>query len=117
MSDKSFFDTNVLVYLYSNDDIVKKAQATSVVAQSDAWVSTQALTEYGNVASRKLKEPWPHIAAGLKEFTTLFSVHHNTPQTILRATQVAPRYGFSWFDSLIVAAALECGCQTLYTED
>lgn len=44
-------------------------------------------------------------------------MHTNTPQTVLRATQVAQRYGFSWFDSLIVAAAMECGCQTLYTED
>lgn len=45
------------------------------------------------------------------------SIHPNTPATILRAIGVAQRYGFSWFDSLIVAAALECGCQTLYSED
>ena len=117
MSGKAFFDTNVLVYLYSNDDIVKKAQATSAVAQTSAWISTQVLTEFGSVASRKLKEPWPNVQAGIQEFSTLFSVHTNTPATLLRATQVAQRYGFSWFDSLIVAAALECGCQTLYSED
>lgn len=114
---KAFFDTNVLVYLYSNDDVVKKAQALSVVSQSSSWISTQVLTEYGNVAARKLRLPWADVAAALLEFQTVFAVHHNTPATIVRATRLAQRYGFSWFDALIVAAALDCNCPTLYTED
>lgn len=117
MSGRAFLDTNVLVYLYSNDDLVKKAQAALVVTQSTPWISTQVLTEFVNVSRRKLKEPWLSVQAGLEEFNHTFSIHANTPATILRATEIAQRYGFSWFDSLIVAAALECDCQTLYSED
>ena len=40
-----------------------------------------------------------------------------TPMTIQHAIEIAERYKFSWFDSLIVATALEAGCDTLYTED
>jgi len=40
-----------------------------------------------------------------------------TPATMQRALDIAGRYGFSWFDRLVVAAALEAGCDTLYTED
>jgi len=40
-----------------------------------------------------------------------------TPATMQRALDIAGRYGFSWFDSLIVASAIEAGCDTLYTED
>jgi predicted nucleic acid-binding protein len=69
------------------------------------------------VSRRKYKLDWPAISDLIIELAANFSIYHNTPATILRATHVAQRYGFSWFDSLIVAAALECGCQTLYTED
>lgn len=40
-----------------------------------------------------------------------------TPITMQRALNIVGRYGFSWFDSLIVATALDAGCDTLYTED
>ncbi len=40
-----------------------------------------------------------------------------TPATMLRALDISGRYGLSWFDSLIVASALEAGCDSLYTED
>lgn len=46
-----------------------------------------------------------------------FNIHVNTRATILLAIQVAERYGFSTFDSLIVAAALEANCTILYSED
>jgi predicted nucleic acid-binding protein len=44
-------------------------------------------------------------------------MHPITPATILAALTVAERYGFSHYDSLIVATALEAGCSTLYSED
>ena len=117
MSGSIFLDTNVLVYLYSNDDLVKKAQATVAVTQGQPWISTQVLIEFVNVSRRKLKESWSSTEAGVVEFQATFSFYPNPPATILRAIQLAQRYGFSWFDALIVAAALDCGCQTLYSED
>lgn len=64
MSGSCFFDTNVLIYIYSNDDPIKRNQATVAVAQSRPWVSTQVLTEFGNVARRKLNQPWPEVLSG-----------------------------------------------------
>lgn len=75
------------------------------------------LTEFVSVSHRRFKTTWPAVLNGYPELVRNFSVHTNTPATILHAIQLAQRYGFSWFDSLIVAAALECGCHTLYSED
>jgi len=117
MSGKSFLDTNVLVYLYTNDDLVKKAQALAVSGQGDIWISSQVLIEFSNVAHRKIKIGWPGIELALTEFKADFSVQLTSITTIVHATRLAQRYGLSWFDALIVAAALECGCDTLYSED
>lgn len=117
MSARVFLDTNVLVYSYSNDDLAKKALAEYALQTPDAWLSTQVLTEFANVYNRKLKVGWPQVEAALKQLAHNFSIHINSVITIAHATRLAERYGFSWFDSLIVAAALECGCDTLYSED
>jgi predicted nucleic acid-binding protein len=41
----------------------------------------------------------------------------NTEDTIINACQIAQRYGFSFYDSVIISAALECDCKVLYSED
>lgn len=117
MNDSFFLDTNVLIYAYSVTDPVKSPLAQALCAASGAWLSTQVITEFVNVNHRKFKKAWPTIQQEVQKFPQEFPIHTNTPATILRAIQVAQRYGFSWFDSLIVAAALDCGCQTLYSED
>lgn len=117
MSGRIFFDTNVLVYAYSNDDPTKKQVALALGTVPDRWLSTQVLIEFVNVFTRKLKVSWPDVQTSLIELVGNNSVHSTTPATIAHATRLAHRYGFSWFDALIVAAALECGCDTLYSED
>lgn len=117
MSGRVFFDTNVLVYAYSSDDLVKRQVALTLGSIPDRWLSTQVLIEFANVFSRKLKTSWPDIQIALIEIINDNSVHTTSADTIAHATRLAHRYGFSWFDALIVAAALECGCDTLYSED
>ena len=117
MSGNTFIDTNVLVYAYSNDDLLKKAQALLALQAADAWLSTQVLIEFANVCVRKLKVAWPGVEAALTELAAEFRIHSTTPTTVVKATQLANRYSLSWFDALIVAAALECNCETLYSED
>lgn len=117
MSARIFLDTNVLIYAYSNDDLLKKAQALVAMQSPDTWLSTQTLIEFANVYSRKLKTPWPAVEIALAELSRDFAVYQTTPATIAHATRLAHRYGLAWFDALIVAASLECGCETLYSED
>lgn len=119
MSGKIFLDTNILIYAYSAYEPLKKAQAQALIASANgnAWLSTQVLIEFVNVSYRKLKTAWPDVQIALIELTASYQIAQTTPGTIAHAMRLAHRYGFSWFDALIVAAALECGCDTLYSED
>ncbi|WP_375417369.1 PIN domain-containing protein [uncultured Hymenobacter sp.] len=117
MNDKIFLDTNVLIYAYAVTDPTKKAQALEVSNSGERWISTQVLIEFVNVSNRKLKTDWPEIQTALIELLDTHLVLPTSQITITQATRLADRYGFSWFDSLIISAALECGCETLYSED
>ena len=117
MNDKLFLDTNILVYAYTVSDPIKRARALAVSNQGERWISTQVLIEFVNVSHRKLKTSWPAIQTALIELLDTHLVWPTSQTTVVQATRLAQRYGFSWFDSLIVAAALDCGCQTLYSED
>jgi predicted nucleic acid-binding protein len=69
------------------------------------------------VALKKLALPLSETKKLLAMLEATCRVEIVTPATIQRALDIASRYGFSWFDSLIVATALDAGCDTLYTED
>lgn len=115
MPAKVFIDTNIVIYALGQTS-TKTALAAPLFA-AHPTISTQVLSETANVALRKLALP---IAETRKLLTTLESlcrVEVMAPACIHRAIDIAERYGFSWFDSLIVATALEAGCDTLYTED
>lgn len=95
MSANNFIDTNVLVYAYSNDDLVKKAQALVTSQQPVVWISTQVLIEFANVYSRKLRVAWPGVEIALQEITADFRIHQTTPATVLAATRLAQRHSFA----------------------
>lgn len=117
MSARIFLDTNVLIYAYSEYEVRKQAQAAAAIASGETWISTQVLIEFVNVSHRKMKAAWPDVQTALIELTASQQISNTTPATIAYATRLAHRYGFAWFDALIVAAALECSCETLYSED
>jgi predicted nucleic acid-binding protein len=111
-----FVDTNVVVYLFSGDEPEKKSRAEAVTAEH-TLLSTQVLNEFANVMFRKFKLTNDEVAAACRELSNNFTVSTVTSETIFHALKLKGRYGFSYFDSLIVASALEEGCDTLYTED
>jgi predicted nucleic acid-binding protein len=117
MNDNVFLDSNILVYSYSNSEIQKQEIARRLIADSNSLISTQVLQELCNIVTRKFKFSYEQAATAIKESCQNNSLHINTGDTILQACQIAGRYAFSFFDSLIVAAALEGGCTVLYSED
>jgi predicted nucleic acid-binding protein len=117
MSDNVFLDSNILVYSYSNSEVQKQEIARRLVADSNSLISTQVLQELCNIVTRKFKFSYEQAAIAIKESCQNNSLHINTEDTVLQACQIAGRYGFSFFDSLIVAAALESDCTVLYSED
>jgi len=117
MSDRVFIDTNVLVYCYSNDEPEKKEVALNLANSSNAILSTQVLTEFSNILKKRFGLTWEEIRLVIMETTKNFVIHINLPDTVLQACQIANRYGFSFYDSLILSSALEERCNIIYTED
>ena len=113
---RPFLDTNILVYASLLND-PRCAIAKRVLAEG-GLISAQVLNEYTNVLRTKLKWPWPDIEAVL---TTVFGrvgrVRALTRETHAKAVILARDDQLSFYDALIVAAALEAGCDTLLTED
>ena len=118
MPAERFLDANVLLYLYSEDEPERRARARELVMDgTGTWVSTQVLSEMANVLHRKFGVAYPNIALALNEIRAVCAVHQVTPETIALALSLAERYRYAYYDSLILAAALECGCQELASED
>ena len=112
---KAFFDTNVLLYLLSAD--TDKAQRAEELVADGSVISVQVLNEFASVASRKLRMTIPEIHECLDPIRRVCGVEPVTLETHLRGLDLAERYGFSVYDSMIVAAASLAGCGILYSED
>jgi len=117
MNDKIFLDTNILVYCYTATEPEKKAKALAVANLPNVVISTQVLKEFANILRKKFELSWPEIQTALEEVESNFEVHTNTAASIKSACMIADRYGFSFYDSLIIVAALETGCSVLSSED
>ena len=117
MKDKSFLDTNVLIYCYTISEPEKQTKAQAVADLPNTVISTQVLKEVSNILRKKFALNWADVRSAIEEAESNFEVHINTANSIKKACAIAERYGFSFYDSLIVAAALEVGCSTLYSED
>jgi predicted nucleic acid-binding protein len=112
---EAFFDTNVLLYLLSGD-AAKADRAEALLAEGGA-ISVQVLNEFAAVASRKLGLTWPEIREVLDTARALCRVEPLTVATHELGVAICERYGFSLYDSMIVAAALLADCSVLWTED
>ncbi len=117
MKDKVFLDTNVLIYCYAVSEPVKQNKALAVSNLPNAVISTQVQKEFVNILRKKFNLDWSAVRSALDEVEANLIVQTNTTSSIKKACDVAERYGFSFYDSLIVAAALECSCTKLYSED
>ncbi len=114
-ADKCFFDTNVLLYLLSEN--AEKADRAETIVAVGGTISVQVLNEFAAVARRKLSLSHSEIREVLDPIRTLCRVEPLTPHTHDLAMQMAERYRVSIYDALIIAAALLADCTTLYSED
>lgn len=118
-----FIDTNVFVYLFDETDVHKRNTAERLVRMAletrNACISYQVVQETLNVVTRKLPSPMSTENAQRFLEQILAPLWQIMPSLALyrRGLDLQTRYGFSFYDSLIVAAALESGCTRLYTED
>jgi predicted nucleic acid-binding protein len=123
MNDSFFLDTNVFVYEASRKHPAKQAVAARLVADAlnsgNGTISFQVVQEFFSVAFRRFNPPMTVPEAHevmANTFGPLRTVH-SSYHLYQRALELSRRFSHSWYDSLIVAAALEADCRILYTED
>jgi predicted nucleic acid-binding protein len=116
MSGSVFFDTNVLIYFFS--EAGERTSIAEILLAQGGVVSVQVLNELISVARRKLKMTWDEVRIA-RDKTLVFCPRpvSITEEIHRSALDIGARYGFTIYDSLILAAALRAGCTTVFTED
>lgn len=118
-----FLDTNVFVYSFDNSAPAKQKIARQLIKDAlesqRGIISTQVVQEFLNVAQRKFATPLTNTDARLYVSTVLSPLCQHTPTIRFYdfALLLQAEIGFSLYDTLIVAAALDAGCKTLCSED
>lgn len=118
-----FFDTDVLLYHIDDSDPHKHAIASGLIeaalADGNACISYQVVQECLNAGLRKAAIPMTLASARQYFEAVLAPLWRVMPSADLcrRGLDVQERYGFSFYDALIVAAALQTGSRRLYSED
>ncbi len=112
---KPFIDTNILLYLLSED--TDKADRAEEIVRAGGRISVQVLNEFANVARRRLSMSWEEINETLKLLRSVCPTDPLTLETHEKGLLVAERYRLSIYDSMIIAAALIGNCEILYSED
>jgi len=123
MSGRFFLDTNIFVYSFDSSSPKKAAQAKklirSAIETGGGIVSYQVVQEFFDVALRRFARPMTGADAEQYLSTTfrpLLSVHSSL--TLYgEALRIGARFRLPWYDSLIVASAIEGQCEVLYSED
>jgi len=117
MPDKAFIDTNIFVYIHSVTDKEKQNVARDVLNRYDCVISTQVTNELCNVFIKKFSMPAADIETVINAMEASCEVALLTLETTRNALDIQDRYGYSFYDALILAAALDSGCRYIISED
>ena len=123
MSDRFFLDTNIFVYSFDQSAAAKAGKAAQLIREAlttrKGVISYQVAQEFFNVALRRFSQPMQ--AADAEQylstvFRPLLGVH-SSQALYAEALHLHAQSGLSWYDSLIVSAAIQARCDLLFTED
>ena len=116
MNGNTFVDTNVVVYAFGRTD--PRTMPSRALLEQGAQLNVQVLNEFVNVAFRKLRMPWNEIHDALRIIRIFAGPIRPLTTAIHEAgIEIAERYHYRIYDALIIAAAIDAGCRTLYSED
>ena len=117
MNDRVFIDSNVLIYAYSEEEI-KREKALGIIKMNESIISIQVINEFVNVVKKKFNKKNDEILEALEEIEEQLVIWDNYNLHLTKkAINLNDRYKYSYYDCLIIAAALEAECSVLYTED
>jgi predicted nucleic acid-binding protein len=116
MPAKPFLDTNILIYAFAAGD--PRNERAEVLLEAGGVISVQVLNEFVNVSRRRLHRSWDDIETEVQILRTLLDPPVSVTIELHDAAITQARvHGFSFYDALIVTAAMRSGCKVLYTED
>lgn len=121
MGAEAFLDTNILLYALAPDRTLPhdpRAEIAEQLLARGGVVSVQVLSEFCDVAFRKLSKSWDDLSRLLESIEVLCG--RATPLTAelqYAAVGISSRYGFRIYDATIIAAAVAAKCTVLYSED
>ena len=121
MSDKTFVDTNILIYAHDADAKSKHGVAKSILAelwsQRTGVLSMQVLQEFYVNVTRKIAVPLPKDVARMLVNSYAIWCVETTPAEISSAFRIEDESRIGFWDALIVASALKCGAIRILSED
>jgi predicted nucleic acid-binding protein len=112
-----FLDSNIIIYAYSISDTEKQSVSSSIILNNDCIISTQVINEYCNVCLKKYFMQVSDVLLDVDNILDNCELIKIDETTIKQALFIKDSYGYSYYDSLIIASALECNCSVLYSED
>ena len=116
MSAKVFFDTTVLIYAFAQDN--RRTAIAEELLEVGGAISVHVLNEFVAVARRKLGMSWKELIEAVTAIRGLcLPPVAITVEIHDEALRIAQRYGYHIYDSLVLAAAMQAGCNVLYSED
>ena len=121
-SERQFVDTNILIYAHDHSAGTKHTRARDLIRalwQSGAGcLSIQVLQEfYVNVTQKVAKPLTPNEASQIIADLSVWQVHRPGVEDVLDAIRLQDRYQVSFWDAMIIASAIQLGCQTIWSED
>lgn len=117
MHKRVFLDSNILIYAYSNTELEKQLAARTLVTHHQSFISTQVLQELCNILVKKFGYGFAQASIAVDESCNNNMLFTNHKETVKRACDLADKYRFSFYDSMIVSAAMQCECEILFSED
>ena len=123
MTDKVFIDSNVLIYLFDLSEPEKREIAKNLIIKllvtNKPNISIQVVNEFISATTRKIKNiiPLELVENHVKFLEENLIINPINLKLCYKAIKIEKRYKYSYYDSLIIATALENNCSTLYTED
>ena len=117
MSDKFFIDSNIFLYAFSDKMLAKQVIAKNIILSDTSIISVQVINEVSNNLLKKLQFLENEITSFIESCYERYSVINFTQEIFIVASELRIKHQFSYYDSIIVSAALINQCQVLYTED
>ena len=119
MTGKTLLDSNIWVYALTVDDPEKRAKALALISGNfdEIVLTPQILLETYHVLCRKKSTAPPESFSSIEAMPATFPVQSISAATFTLAVETKKATGYTIWDSMVLAAALEAGCETVYSED